>query len=105
LSADHNKSAIDEEQGLKDRGKKQILIKPKVEVDEGVNDNHQVQILKQQIQTLQQQNQDLEKQHSKLQKKYQKTTKKASENLLLLEGDNLKKTVVVKEEGSEDNAS
>ena len=48
LSVDRNKSSIDEEQGLKDRGK-QILIKLKVEDDKGVNDSHQVQILKQQI--------------------------------------------------------
>jgi predicted nucleic acid-binding Zn-ribbon protein len=84
MSVDHNKSAIDEEQGIKDRGKKQILIKPKVEVDEGVNDSHQVQILKQQIQTLQQQNQDLEKQHSKLQKKYQKLQRKHQKTCFFL---------------------
>ena len=56
LSVDHNKSTMDEEQGIKDRGKKHILIKPKVEADEGINDSHQVQTLKQRFQTLQQQN-------------------------------------------------
>jgi hypothetical protein len=54
LSTDHNKSIIDEEQGLKDRCKKKILIKPKVEHDEGVDVSHHMQILKQQTQNLKQ---------------------------------------------------
>jgi len=53
IPADHNKVAIYEAQGINDRGKKQILTKPKEEVDEGINDSHEVQTLKQQIQTLQ----------------------------------------------------
>jgi hypothetical protein len=47
LSTDHNKFSIDEEHGIKDRGKKQILIKTKVEYDEGLDESHQVKILKQ----------------------------------------------------------
>jgi hypothetical protein len=38
--ADHNKSIMDEEQRLKERGKKHVLIKPKEEVDEAIKDNH-----------------------------------------------------------------
>jgi len=54
MLVDHNKVSIYDKQRLKDRGKRQILIKPKVEVDEDINDNHQVQTLKQPIHTLQQ---------------------------------------------------
>jgi hypothetical protein len=72
MLVDHNKAIMDEEQRLKDKGKKQVLVKPKEEVDEATKDNHRVQALRLQVQTLQQQNQELEKQHSKLQKKYQK---------------------------------
>jgi hypothetical protein len=46
----------------------QVLIKPKVEADRGVDDNQHVQILKKKIHILQQQKQDLEMQHTKLQK-------------------------------------
>jgi hypothetical protein len=38
LSIDHNKYTIYEEKGLKDRAKKNILINPKVEFDECVNE-------------------------------------------------------------------
>jgi hypothetical protein len=84
LADNHNKSSIDEEKGIKYRGKKHILIKPKVEANEGINDNHQVQLLKQQIWTLQQQNQDSKKQHSKLQKKYQKLQRKHQKTCFFL---------------------
>jgi len=53
LSTDHNKSSIDEEQGMKDMSKEHILIKPKIEAYKGANENHQVHILKKQIQSLQ----------------------------------------------------
>ena len=53
MLVDNNKYAMDDEQGLKERGKKQVLIKTNVEDDEGTNENHQVKKLKQQIQTLQ----------------------------------------------------
>jgi capsule polysaccharide export protein KpsC/LpsZ len=53
MLTDHNKVSMDEEHGLKERGKKQVLINPKVEDDEGINYGHEVQTLKQQIQTLQ----------------------------------------------------
>jgi hypothetical protein len=39
MLVDHNKAIMDEEQRLKERGKKQVLIKPKVEADEGINDS------------------------------------------------------------------
>jgi prefoldin subunit 5 len=74
----------DDEQGLKEKGKKQVLIKPKEEVDEAIKDNHQVQALKKQIQTLQQHNQELEKKHSKLQKKYQKLQRKHQKTCFFL---------------------
>jgi hypothetical protein len=54
---DHNKAIADEEQRLKEKLKAQVLFKPKEEVDEAVNDSHQVQTLEMKIQTLQQQNQ------------------------------------------------
>jgi hypothetical protein len=59
LSVDLNKSAIEEEQGMKDRNKEQVLIKTNIEDDKGAYDSHQVDMLKQQIQSLQQQKQDL----------------------------------------------
>jgi hypothetical protein len=68
LSIDLNKPITEEEHGLKDGSKVKTLIKPKVEADKDIDDNHQVQVLKQQIQSLQQQKQDLEMQHTKLQK-------------------------------------
>jgi predicted nucleic acid-binding Zn-ribbon protein len=52
------------------------LVKPKEEVDEAANDNHQVQALNLQVQTLQQQNQELEKQHTNIQKMYHRLQKK-----------------------------
>jgi hypothetical protein len=58
---DYNKSSMDDEHGLKERGKKKFLIKQKVEAAEGINYSHQVKELKQQIWTLQQHNQELEK--------------------------------------------
>jgi len=36
---DHIKATTHDEKGLNERGKKHVLIKPKVEVDEGVNDS------------------------------------------------------------------
>jgi len=76
ILADHKKAIMDEEQRLKEKGKKQVLVKLKEEADEAAKDNHQVHSLKLQVQTLQQQNQELEKQHSKPQKKYQKLQRK-----------------------------
>jgi hypothetical protein len=66
MLVDHNKVIMDEEKIFKEKGKKQVLIKPKEEFDEAVKDNHQVQSIRLKVQTLQQQNQELEKQHSKL---------------------------------------
>jgi hypothetical protein len=48
LSIDLNKPVTKEEQGLKDGSKVKTLIKPKVEADREMDDNHQVQALKQQ---------------------------------------------------------
>jgi DNA repair exonuclease SbcCD ATPase subunit len=91
LSIDLNKPVTEEEQGLKNGRKVKTLIKPKVEADREMDDNHQVQALKQQnddmrqqIQSLQQQKQDLELQHNKLQKKYQKLQKKHQKTCMFL---------------------
>ena len=58
---DYNKYSMDDEHGLKERGKKNFLIKQRVEAAEGINYSHRVKELKQQIRTLQQHNQELEK--------------------------------------------
>jgi len=52
IPADHIKYATNHEQGLKEKGKKKVLIKPKKEADEAIKENHHVQALKQKIQTL-----------------------------------------------------
>ena len=49
MLVDYNKYSMDDEKGLKERGKKVVLIKPNVEDDEGINYSHQVKELKQQI--------------------------------------------------------
>jgi len=84
MFVDQKKSIMDEEKRLKEKGKKQVLVKPEEEVDEVAKDNHQVQALKLQVQTLQQQNQELEKKHSKLQKKYQKLQRSHQKNCFFL---------------------
>ena len=50
---DHNKSSMDDAQRLEEKGKKKVLIKPKEDVDEAIEDNHNVQALKLLVQTLQ----------------------------------------------------
>jgi hypothetical protein len=76
FSIDLNKSSIEEEQGMKDRNEEQFFIKTNLKADKDVDENHQVQMMKQKIQTLQQQKKDMEMKHTKLQKKYRKLQKK-----------------------------
>jgi hypothetical protein len=91
LSIDLNKPIVEEEHGLKVGSKVKAEVKPKIEANRDIDDNHQVQALKQQnddmrqqIQNLQQQNQALELQHTKLQKKYQKLQKKHQKTCMFL---------------------
>jgi len=55
FSIDLNKPVTEEEHGLKDGSKVNTFIKPKVETDREMDENNQVQVMKQQIQSLQQQ--------------------------------------------------
>jgi hypothetical protein len=91
ISIDLNKPVAKEEQGLKDGSKVNTLVKTKVEYEKEMDDNNQVQVLKQKnvdmeqhIQTLQQQKQDLELQHTKIQKKYHKLQKKHQKTFMFL---------------------
>jgi hypothetical protein len=62
LSIDLNKPIAEEEQGLKNGSKVKTLIKPKVEADRDIDDNHQVQALKQQNDDMKQKIQSLQQQ-------------------------------------------
>ena len=84
FSIDLNKPVTEEEHGLKDGSKVNTFIKPKVETDREMDENHQVQVMKQQIQSLQQQKQDLEMKHTKLQEKYQNLQKKHHKTCMFL---------------------